>query len=420
MFFADLTIIKKVNEGIGNMLQSGKILADRYEVVRPLGTGGMGSVYLAKDKRLSDSLRAIKKMIVETSNMEEHKKAVDDFRREAEVLANLDHPAIPSIYDYFIEEDYYYLVMKCVGGKDLEKILEESPTGFLSEKQVVKWAIQLCDVLQYIHSRKPPVIYRDMKPTNVMYDEEIDRIYLIDFGVARFVSSSHTSVTAVGTVGYAPPELFMGLVTPATDIYSLGATLIHLLVGYCPLSHPVYGFNFSVNPTPSRLNPSISLEIEQILLKATAQRARERYLSATEMKTALEEHLYKLDTASDKLTIKKFISPADLKAFLEIVYSNTLKTAKFVLNKEVAIIGRFDLNTGVMPEIDLAKYDNSGKVSRRHARIIWKSGKFYFEDLGSANGSLFNGEKVTPKQTYLLKTGDQFCVGETIIKYFQD
>lgn len=402
-----------------DILPPGTILSERYEIVKRLGKGGMGSVYLAKDQRLSNTLRAVKQMVVEFIDMDQYTKAIDDFRREAEVLASLDHPGIPSIYDYFVQEGYYYLVMKCVSGRDLEQILEATPGGLIEEKKVVKWGIQLCDVFQYIHSRTPPIIYRDMKPANVMYDEETDRIYIIDFGIARFVASSQANVTAIGTVGYAPPELFIGMVTPATDIYSLGASLIHLLVGHCPVSHPVHGFNFGTNPPPNKLNPNLSQGINDILVKSVSARARDRYASALEMKQALERHLYSLDAPAPAPVVSAPSTPESLNAIVNIVHCNTLKTASFPLKKEISIIGRFDVSTGIAPEIDLANYDTSGKISRKHARIVWESGKFYFEDTGSANGSLYNGEKVSAQQRHLLKTGDQICVGETIMEYSQ-
>ena len=403
-----------------DVLPPGTILSERYEIVKRLGKGGMGSVYLAKDQRLSNTLRAVKQMVVEFIDMDQYTKAIDDFRREAEVLASLDHPAIPSIYDYFIQEGYYYLVMKCVAGKDLEQMLEATPGGIIDEKRVTQWGIQLCDVFQYIHSRNPPIIYRDMKPANVMYDEEANRIYIIDFGIARFVASSQANVTAIGTVGYAPPELFIGMVTPATDIYSLGASLIHLLVGHCPVSHPVNGFNFGTNPPPNKINPKLSQSINDILVKSVSSRARDRYASAGEMKQALEKHLYSLDhPVVVTSTLSNTSGPESLNAIVNIVHCTSLKTASFPLKKETSLIGRFDVSSGIAPEIDLANYDTSGKISRRHAKIVWDSGQFYFEDMGSANGSLYNGEKVVAQQRYQLKTGDQICVGETIMEYSQ-
>jgi hypothetical protein len=182
----------------------------------------------------------------------------------------------------------------------------------------------------------------------------------------------------------------------------------------------VHGFNFGTNPPPNVINPKLSQGINDILVKSVSARARDRYASALEMKQALERHLFSLDApAPAPVVVQSVSTPDSLNASVNIVHCNTLKTAAFQLKKEISIIGRFDVSSGVAPEIDLANYDTSGKISRRHARIVWDSGKFYFEDTGSANGSLYNGEKVTAQQRYLLKTGDQICVGETIMEYTQ-
>ncbi|KAF0249731.1 MAG: serine/threonine protein kinase bacterial [bacterium] len=273
-----------------NVLPLGTMLAKRYKILNLIGGGGIGLVYLAKDKR-ENVLRAIKQMNVEQVDLKEYTKAISDFRREAELLSKIDHPLIPTFHGYFIEDGFYYLVMEYLTGKDLLEILENSVAPF-AEKQVVKWGIQLCDVLGYIHSYNPPIIYRDMKPANILYDEALDRLYLVDFGTARFIAAlSASGVTAVGTLGYAPPELFDGKVSPETDIYSLGATLIHLLVGRCPPFHPSFGFNFISNRRPYQLNPRISRAIDEILVKAVSIDPQDRYSSADEMKIALERHL---------------------------------------------------------------------------------------------------------------------------------
>jgi serine/threonine-protein kinase len=181
--------------------------------------------------------------------------------------------------------------MEYIIGKNLLDILEENPK-FVSEKQVTRWAIQLCDVLNYIHSYEPPIIYRDMKPSNIIYNSNLKRLYLIDFGTARFVAALRASgVTAIGTMGYAPPELFEGSVGPETDIYSLAATLIHLLVGSFPPFHPYYGFNFDENPHPYELNPKVSKNISDILVRAVSIEPESRYNSAKEMQKELKEHL---------------------------------------------------------------------------------------------------------------------------------
>ncbi|MBI4852385.1 MAG: serine/threonine protein kinase [Acidobacteria bacterium] len=276
-----------------SMLPLGTLLANRFKILNVIGSGGIGVVYLAKDKK-QNVLRAIKQLSTENGeniDLSEYTKAVSDFRREAELLSKINHPLIPAFHGYFIEDGFYYLVMDYLTGQDLLEILDITRQPF-SEKKVVSWGIQLCDVLNYIHSYNPPIIYRDMKPANIIYDEVLERLYLVDFGTARFIAALNASgVTAVGTLGYAPPELFEGSISPATDIYSLGATLIHLLVGRCPPFHPNFGFNFAFHPRPCKLNPRISKQLDEILVKAVSIKPEDRYSSANEMKMILENHL---------------------------------------------------------------------------------------------------------------------------------
>lgn len=275
------------------ILPKGTVLANRYQIYELLGEGATGVVYLAMDQQL-DSFRAIKQMTVEYITPKQYAKAISDFQREAELLSKIKHPSIPAFYNYFVQEGNYYLVMEYIIGKNLLEILEETPK-FVSEKQVTRWAIQLCDVLNYIHSYNPPIIYRDMKPANIIYDKKLRRLYLVDFGTARFVAALRASgLTAIGTLGYAPPELFEGSVGPETDIYSLAATLIHLLVGSFPPFHPYYGFNFEENPHPHELNPKVSKNISEILVRAVSIQPEDRYSSAKEMQKELKEHLANL------------------------------------------------------------------------------------------------------------------------------
>jgi serine/threonine-protein kinase len=250
----------------------------------------MGSVYMARDKRLADRSCAVKEMIELFADDNQRSKAVDDFKREAEVLAQLEHPSIPTIYDYFIESGRYYLVMKWIGGGDLAEQMRSSG-GRVEERLVTRWAIQICDVLGYIHSQTPPIIYRDLKPANLMLDDKTGRVMLVDFGIARTVRPTEKGVTAIGTMGYAPPELFSGKVEPRSDIYSLGATMFHMMTGTDPQDNPLLIFDFAKNPRPSQINPAISSEMERILMKAVAHKPEDRHASAAELKRVLEEHV---------------------------------------------------------------------------------------------------------------------------------
>src|SRR5215471_19332530 len=272
-----------------HQLEPGTLLLDRYSIVRRVGGGGMGSVYQARDKRLADRLCAVKEMIEMFADQSQRAKAVDDFKREAEVLAQLDHPSIPTVFDYFIESGRYYLVMRWIGGGDLAEQMRIRG-GIVEENAVTKWAIQISDVLHYIHSQKPPIIYRDLKPANLMLDDKNGRVMLVDFGIARVVRPTEKGVTAIGTMGYAPPELFAGKVEPRSDIYSLGATMFHMMTGTDPQDNPLLIFDFTKNPRPAQLNSAISAEMERILIKAVAHKPEDRPASAVDLKRMLEEH----------------------------------------------------------------------------------------------------------------------------------
>ena len=233
-------------------LAEGTVLNSRYEIVRKIGGGGMGAVYLANDQNLGGVLRAVKEMVQSYIEEEQQDKAINDFKRESMLLTSLEHSSIPTIYDYFFDEKEgrFYLVMKYISGGDLAGRLRAAPEGRIDEKLVVEWGIQIADVLDYLHSRQPPIVYRDLKPANVMIDGNSDRIMLIDFGIARWVNKEEKGVTAVGTMGYAPPELFSGNVEPRSDIYSLGSTMFHLLTGADPQSNPLLIFDFQKHPRP--------------------------------------------------------------------------------------------------------------------------------------------------------------------------
>ncbi len=286
---------KKPKKPATNQLEPGTLLLDRYMIVNRVGGGGMGSVYQARDKRLADRLCAVKEMIELFADESQRTKAVEDFKREAEVLAQLEHPSIPTIYDYFIEGGRYYLVMKWIGGGDLAEQIRVRG-GVVDEASITKWAIQIADVLHFIHSQRPPIIYRDLKPANLMLDDKTGRVMLVDFGIARIVRPTEKGVTAIGTMGYAPPELFAGKVEPRSDIYSLGATMFHMMTGSDPQDNPLLIFDFSKNPRPAQINPALTPEMEAILMRMVAHKPEDRQGSALELMRALEDHYAYLQT----------------------------------------------------------------------------------------------------------------------------
>src|SRR5258705_11302010 len=185
--------------------------------------------------------------------------------------------------------------MKYISGGDLASRMRAAPGGKLDEKTVTDWGRQVADVLEYLHSRPKAIIYRDLKPANLMIDGNTGRVMLIDFGIARWVTQHEKGVTAVGTMGYAPPELFSGRVQPASDVYSLGPTMFHLLTGSDPQDNPLLIFDFQKNPRPRQIAPSISSEMEQILMRSVEYKPEDRFHSAGAIRDALAIHLEKMN-----------------------------------------------------------------------------------------------------------------------------
>ncbi|MCS7259784.1 MAG: protein kinase, partial [Anaerolineae bacterium] len=264
-------------------LPPGTILQGRYQILKVIGLGGMGAVYQVRDKHFQAAQRicALKEMIVNTSDPSKRRLAAQIFEREANILATLNHPSIPKIHDYFTHEDRHYLVLEFVEGMDLEAVLRIVRTPLPAER-VVEWAIQICDVLTYLHNHHPPIVFRDLKPSNIMVRPS-NQIALVDFGIARTINVGDRG-TMIGTEGYSPPEQYRGIASPQGDIYALGATMHHLLTRRDPRLHPPFTF---AEQLPSRVNPSVSKELEAVVMKALEYDPTARYTSAEEMKAAL-------------------------------------------------------------------------------------------------------------------------------------
>jgi tetratricopeptide (TPR) repeat protein len=258
------------------------LLIGRYQLVSRIGQGGMGAVYKASDTRLDGRLVAIKEMSkagLPPARLEEAEAA---FEREARLLGKLLHPNLPRIHDHFTENDRSYLVMDFIDGETLEEYLDKRGHDPLPVEQVLDWAEQLCDVLSYLHNHQPPIIFRDLKPANVMISES-GHIFLIDFGIARLFKpgQSHDTV-ALGSPGYAAPEQYgKAQSTPRSDLYSLGALIHCLLTGDDPSERP-----FFFRPA-SQVNPAIPPGLEALLQRMLEMDAERRPASAQEVLLAL-------------------------------------------------------------------------------------------------------------------------------------
>lgn len=241
----------------------GLLLKDRYHIVGQLGKGGMGAVYQAEDTLFRSRAIAVKEMSQEGLSAQQRNDAAADFKREAHMLAELHHPGLPTIYDYFSDAGRWYLVMDFIAGETLEDYLAHTTQGWLAEQEALAIGQQLCDVLLYLHTRQPPIIFRDLKPANVMYTAD-KHIYLIDFGIARhFKPGQLRDTVAFGSAGYAAPEQYgKTQTTPCSDIYSLGAILHQCLSGNDPASNIPTPFDFPPldlhgQPAPTELTALI-------------------------------------------------------------------------------------------------------------------------------------------------------------------
>ncbi len=293
-------------------LPLGEILDRKFKIVKVLGEGGMGTVYKVELLDRPGNYCAVKELLINPSTSEEERKtAIERFNKEIDLLFGLKHPRIPSFMLSFQERGNYYFVMEFVPGKSLDKILEEYK-GPLNEEDVIKWMMQVCEALTYIHSRNPPIILRDLKPGNVMLTDSGD-VQLIDFGIARrFDPNKRTNTENLGTISYASPE-HLGSITDRgqrrsaqnpgklvqtdarSDIYSLGATMYHLLTNYepDPIQTPATGSILAKNPRlrTVRVNNTVICPIEQVIIKAMQQNPAQRFQSAEAMRTALQHCL---------------------------------------------------------------------------------------------------------------------------------
>ena len=268
----------------------------------------MGSVYRARDLHFQaiTKLVAVKEMLNHPRDESIRESLVKNFEREANLIATLSHPAIPRIYDFFIQGENAYLVLELILGKDLGSLIHESP-GFFPEDQVVRWGIELCDVLEYLHTHTPePVIFRDMKPSNIMINQD-GHVVLIDFGIAKNLRAGQRG-TMMGTEGYSPPEQYRGESSPLVDIYALGATLHHLLTKSDPQTETPFTF---LERQIRSYNPAVSIQLEQVINRCVVYQPEDRYQSVGEIKQAL---IACLDQRYIPATLPARVKPAEAQA----------------------------------------------------------------------------------------------------------
>ncbi|MBQ6824656.1 MAG: serine/threonine protein kinase [Clostridia bacterium] len=263
------------------MLEIGSLVDGKYKILNKVGQGGMSVVYLAMNEKANKQW-AVKE--VRKDGIKDFEVVKQGLVAETDILKKLNHPHLPSIIDVIDTEDSFIIIMDYIQGNSLNKALDEY--GAQPQEYVIDWAKQLCDVLGYLHTRTPAIIYRDMKPSNVMLKPD-GNVTLIDFGTAReFKEKNLADTTCLGTVGYAAPEQFggMGQTDARTDIYCLGATLYHLVTGKNPCEPP-----YEIKPI-REINPALSSGLERIIKKCTQRDPNDRYQSAAELMYALEHY----------------------------------------------------------------------------------------------------------------------------------
>jgi serine/threonine-protein kinase len=282
------------------MIQTGDLLKERYRILRPIGQGGMGSVYLADDVVLAGRQCALKVVTIEPyASKESIAQAKEQFLREASVLARLDHPNLPKVSDFFIYQDADILVMDYVPGEDLKTLMDEavSINEFLPLEEVLKWTRQLVDALSYLHQQNPPIVHRDIKPSNIKLTPS-GVIKLVDFGLVKLLAPDERTITVVqgrGTVYYTPLEQYggdNGHTDARSDVYSLAATVYHLLTNQAPPEAKVRFVNREKLIPMRAINPEVTQRIEKATEWALSLHPTERPESIIQFRKALFEGIF--------------------------------------------------------------------------------------------------------------------------------
>ncbi len=277
----------------GSRLQNG-----RYAIEKVLGQGGMGAALLAKDTRVSNKFVVIKELISDNTDPVKRQDDIRNFEREVETVAQIDHPLVPNVTDSFQEGTHYFMVQEYAAGENLEARIERLNKS-MPEREVLTYASQILDVLDYLAQQTPPIIHRDIKPANIIGGKD-KRAHLVDFGIARAdenKNSKRKQTSALGTPGYAPPEQYQGNADTRSDLYALAATLHHILTNRDPRDYPPFAY-----PAVRTLNSQLSPEIERVLSRELTIDVNKRYQNAASMKHDIDEILQRRFGTSGDIT----------------------------------------------------------------------------------------------------------------------
>ena len=365
------------------MAKIGEIIDGKYEILKEVGRGGMSVVYLAMDNRLNKQW-AIKEIKKKGTNAE-NQVVVQSLLTEANLMKKLDHPNLPRIVDIIETGKTIYIAMDYIEGEPLDKILKMK--GAQPQDAVIEWGIHLAEVLEYLHTRKPPIIYRDMKPANVMLRPD-GTIKLYDFGIAREYKEQNSSDTvSLGTKGYAAPEQFggMGQTDARTDVYGLGVTLYHLVTGKNPCEPP-----YEILPIRD-VNSQLSSGLEAVIQKCTQLNPDERFQSCVEVLYALN-HLDEMDgryRKKQKSKLNGFIVSTVATLVLALAGTGSLIGYKMTLSQTIqetiAQYGSESASGGNLDELfaALEKYDSDINEESRYELIV-----NYLDTLGATLSDL--------------------------------
>lgn len=454
-------------------LAPGTRLKGRYEVIRLIKGGGMSWIYQVREHRkdATTQLWALKELRIDADDNHSIAESEHLFAQEAHILVHLSHPNLPRVAAFFTESERSYLVMEFVHGETLQERLAAARAPLL-EGQVTAWFVQVCGVLSYLHAQNPPVIFRDMKPSNVMVTPAGD-IKLIDFGIARtYKAGKQRDTISMGSENYAAPEQWgQGQTDARSDVYAVGATMYHLLANEPPLPAFVPGERVPLR----KRNPSASERIDAIIERAMAREREDRYQSAEEMRQALlrglppwerlrlmgqqgasaggrtavpdrgadatapgpmhvpsvrptatapgEPAVYCATCGAANRATARYCSQCghalarELRGHLEMV-KPAGSQVRFELDRRETIVGR--RSPGRAVDFDLGPHDPHGYVSRQHARIERSSDHFAIEDLQSSNGTAVNSRHLAPGAAVRLRQGDVIRMGQIELRFVED